>query len=67
MGLLNNLVIKLACAGLLAALLSGCASSVPDITNIQKVAGDALTPSELKETIDDLTLEQKKHKETSTK
>ncbi len=48
---------------------SGCSSisniSYPSVSNIKRVAQDALTPAQQKEAINDLTLEQKTHQSTA--
>lgn len=65
--LLNRLnrILYVALTVIAFAFLGGCASSVPDITNIQRVSDDALTPSELKRTIDNMTDERNKQQKVT--
>lgn len=50
----------------LVCLLAGCAGGgYPTLSGIKKIADSALSPSELQNAIDDMTLEQKKHHEAS--
>lgn len=49
----------------LLSMLAGCAGGYPSLSGIQKVADSALSPSELQNAIDDMTLEKKKHNKAS--